>query len=99
MPLWPKVFLTKLEGLCSFKPGTKLTIRIQRHNVSLPITQKIKELECNAVVSIILPTLRRLAAIGTETRLCLGGGCELKVDNDKVTLEDMEDEWKKARSH
>ncbi|OWY43197.1 hypothetical protein AALT_g713 [Alternaria alternata] len=98
-PLWPKVFLTRLEGLFSFKPGTKLTICIQRHNVSLPITQEIKELECNAVVPIILPTLRRLAAIGTETRLCLGGGCELKVDNDKVTLEDMEDEWKKARSH
>ncbi|CAN9088704.1 unnamed protein product [Alternaria alternata] len=98
-PVWPKILLATLEGLFSFKSGTKLTVYIQQHNVYLPIPQEIKELECKAVVSIILPILRRLAAIGTRTKLCLDGGCELNIDNDRVTLEDMEDEWKKARSH
>jgi hypothetical protein len=98
-PVWPKILLAELEGLFSFKSGTKLTVCIQQVNIGLPITQEIKKLECKTVVSFILPTLRRLAAIGTKTKLCLDGGCELKIDNDKVTLEDMEDEWKKARSH
>jgi hypothetical protein len=98
-PVWPKILLAELEGLFSFKSGTKLTVCIQQVNIGLPIAQEIKKLECKTVVSFILPTLRRLAAIGTKTKLCLDGGCELKIDNDKVTLEDMEDEWKKARSH
>ncbi|CAI9637205.1 unnamed protein product [Alternaria burnsii] len=98
-PLWPKVFLTRIEGLFSFKPGTKLTVCIRQANVELPIAKEIKELECKVVVSIILPTLRRLAAVGTKTKLCLDGVCELNIDNDKVTLEDMEDEWEIPPSH
>jgi hypothetical protein len=85
--------------LFSFKPGTKLTVCIQQDNVWQPIAQEVKELECKAVVSIILPTLRRLAAIGTKTKLSLDGVCELEIDNDKVILEGMEDPWKNARSH
>ncbi|RYN41236.1 hypothetical protein AA0112_g2381 [Alternaria arborescens] len=97
--LWPKVFLTRLEGLFSFKPGTKITVCIQQDNVWQPIAQEVNELECKAVVSIILPTLRRLAAIGTKTKLSLDGVCELEIDNDKVILEGMEDPWKNARNH
>jgi hypothetical protein len=48
--------------------------------------------EAGAVVSAILPTMRRLAAFGTEVKLRLEDDvCELDVDNGDVTVEDIKE--------
>lgn len=90
--------LADLEALFGFRSGTKIVLHMAVERAFLPGTQGNEELECEAVVPVILPTMRRLAAAGTKVKLCLeDDGRELFIENGDVTLEDVKEQFEKVK--
>jgi hypothetical protein len=87
-----------LEALFGFRPGTKITIHLEVHTDWLPSHLDKAEWECDNVVPIIFPTLRRLVLGGAKVKVCLENeGCILAVPHSGCTFDEMKKQFEKVR--
>jgi hypothetical protein len=95
----PAKFLSKLEWLFGFRSGTSITIHLRVGRGWLPSSLEKEEWECDTVIPIMLPTLRRLTAAGAKVKVCLeDDGCEIIVAHGDVTFEEIKEQVEKVKS-
>jgi hypothetical protein len=88
-----------LEALFGFRPGTKITVRLAVHPDRLPSHLDKAEWECDTVVPVLLPTLRRLVLAGAKVKVCLEDkGCVLAVFHSGYTFEEIKEQFVKVRT-
>ena len=95
-----RTLLGDLEALFGFKSGTKITLHLDVKRGGLSGDQGAEHWEHDTVVPVILPTMRRLAAAGTKVKLRFDySWCEVVIDNEDVTLEDIKEQYEKVRRY
>ena len=85
-----RALLADLEALFGFKAGTKIDLHLLVNRDWLSNAYVAERWECDTVIPVILPTLRRLAAAGTKAMLCFDYfGWGVTIDHGDVTTEEI----------
>ncbi|KAI4624517.1 hypothetical protein J4E83_004192 [Alternaria metachromatica] len=85
-----RALLADLEALFGFKAGTKIDLHLHVNRDWLLNAHVAEYWECDTVIPVILPTLRRLAAAGTKAKLCFDHfGWGVTIDHGDVTMEEI----------
>ena len=85
-----RALLADLEALFGFKAGTKVDLHLLVNRDRLSNAHDAEYWECDTVIPVILPTLRRLAAAGTKVTLCFDNlGWGVTIDHGDVTMEEI----------
>jgi hypothetical protein len=88
-----------LEALFGFRAGTKIIVRLVVHPDWFPSHRDKAEWECDTVVPVLLPTLRRLVLAGAKVKVCLEDeGCVLAVSYSGYTFEEIKEQFVKVRT-